>query len=166
MTTLDDLKDTLWLYTTHEQHPFQVDEAHAALGDGGDLVVDALIWGLAQDDVDMKLLVLQLLQHHYTDAERALPAVRSLISDEENRLVRVTALNTANVMGDTSTALILLLSPRLESKDSFERLIAAANLWRLCRSEDAYVVLRREATGQDDDPAVMMARSYLRETEA
>ena len=87
MTTLDDLKDTLWLYTTHEQHPFQVDEAHAALGDSGDLVVDALIWGLGQDDVDMKLLVLQLLQHHYTDAERALPAVRSLVSDEENRLV-------------------------------------------------------------------------------
>lgn len=166
MTTLDDLKDTLWLYTTHQQHPLQVDEAHSALGDGGDLVVDALIWGLGQNDVDMKLLVLQLLQHHYTDAERALPAVRSLISDEENRLVRVTALNTANVMGDTSAALIPLLSPRLESQDSFERLFAAANLWRLCRSEDAYVVLRREATGEDDDPAVMMARSYLEETEA
>lgn len=166
MTTLDDLKDTLWLYTTHQQHPFQVDEAHAALGDGGDLVVDALIWGLRQDDVDMKLLVLQLLQHHYTDAKRAMPAVRGLISENEDRLVRVTAINTLHLMGDTGDDLLPLLSPRLASQDSFERLFAAANLWRLCRSEDAFVVLRREATGEDDDPAVMMARSYLEETEA
>ncbi|MBR9802090.1 hypothetical protein GYB59_10515 [bacterium] len=165
MTTLDDLKDTLWLYTTHQQHPLQVEDAHSALGDGGDLVVDALIWGLGQDDVDMKLLVLQLLQHHYTDAERALPAVRSLISDEENRLVRVTAINTANVMGDTSAALIPLLSPRLESEDDFERLFSAANLWRLCRSEDAYVVLRREAA-QKDSPMAEMAAGYLEESDA
>lgn len=166
MTTLDEIKDTLRLYATHQQHPFQVDEAHAALGDGGDLVVDALIWGLGQNDVDMKLLVLQLLQHHYTDAERALSDVRALISDDEERLVRVTAINTLHVMGDTSNDLLPLLLPRLESQDSFERLFAAANLWRLCRSEDAYVVLRREATGEDDDPAGMMARSYLEETEA
>ena len=31
-----------------------------------------LIWGLQQDDIDLKLTVLQLLQEHYGDAESAL----------------------------------------------------------------------------------------------
>lgn len=65
-------------------------------------MIEALIWGLQQDDIDLKLLVLQLLQEFYADAKRALPAVRALISDNEDRLVRVTAINTLNVMQDTS----------------------------------------------------------------
>ncbi|MCA9032316.1 MAG: hypothetical protein KDA66_15975, partial [Planctomycetaceae bacterium] len=72
--------------------------------------------------------------------------------------------NTANVMGDTSAALIPLLSPRLESQDSFERLFAAANLWRLCRSEDAYVVLRQEAA-HEGSPTAEMATEYLGDTD-
>ena len=106
--------------------------------------------------MDMKLLVLQLLQHHYTDAERALPALRSLISDTEARLVRVTAINTLHVIADPSEDLIPLLTPRLESEDDFERLFSAANLWRLCRSEDAYVVLRREVAQKDSLMAEMV----------
>lgn len=61
-------------------------------------------------------------------------------------------------MADTSEDLVPLLTPRLESKDAFERLFAAGNLWRLNRSEDAYVVVRREAAGENDDPAVLMVR--------
>lgn len=166
MSELDEIKDTLWLYSTHKRHPFQEDEAFAILEGFGELVIDGLIWGLQQDDIDLKLLVLQLLQEFYTDAKRALPAVRALFSDDEDRLVRVTAINTLHLMGDTSDDLLPLLSPRLESQDSFERLFAAANLWRICRSEDAFVVLRREAAGEDGDPSVLMARSYLEETEA
>lgn len=79
--------------------------------------------------------------------------------------MRVTALNTANVMGDTSAALMPQLSPRLESDDDFERLCAAALLWRLCRSEDAYVVLRREAA-REGSPMAEMAMGYLNEAEA
>jgi hypothetical protein len=160
MTNLDEIKDTLRLYATHAQHPTQVDEANAALNGFGEQIIDGLIWALQQDDIDLKLLALQLLQEFYTDAERALPAVRVLISDDEDRLVRMTAINTANVMGDTSDDLILLLSPLLASEDDFERLCSAANLWRICRSEDAYVVLRREAA-QKGAPMAEMAQGYL-----
>ncbi|MEZ6131176.1 MAG: hypothetical protein R3C59_21085 [Planctomycetaceae bacterium] len=165
MNSLDEIKDTLRLYATNRQHPTQVDEAHAALNGFGDLVIDGLMWTLQQDDIDLKLLALQLLQEHFADAVRALPAVRNLISDDEERLVRVTAMNTAHVMGDTSDDLIPLLSPRLESEDAFERLCAAANLWRLCRSEDAYFVLRREAA-RDGSPMAEMAAGFLEEAEA
>ena len=165
MTTLDEIKDTLWLYATDQQHPTQVDEAHAAIADGGDLVIDGLMWALQQADIHLKLLALQLLQEHYVDAERALPAVRNLISDNEDRLVRVTAINTLYVMNDTSADLIPLLTPRLESDDGFERLCSAANLWRISRSEDAYVVLRREAA-RDGSPMAGMAQGYLEEAEA
>lgn len=160
MTNLDEIKDTLRLYATHQQHPSQVDEAHATLKGFGDLVIDGLIWALQQDDTDLKLLGLQLLQEHYADAERALPAVRNLISDKEDRLVRVTAISTLFVMGDTSSDLISLLSPRLESDDDFERISAAGNLWRISRSEDAYVVLRREAA-RKGSPMAEMALGYL-----
>jgi len=165
MPTLDEIKDTLWLYATDQQHPTQVDEANAALVGFGDLVIDGLIWGLQQADIDLKLLALQLLQEHFTDAERALSAVRALITDDEDRLVRVTAINTAHLMGDTSDDLIPLLSQRLESDDDFERLCAAANLWRICRSEDAFVVLRREAA-REGSPMAGMAQGYLEEAEA
>jgi hypothetical protein len=149
---------------THQQHPTQVDEAHAVLADGGDLVIDGLIWVLQQDDIDLKLLALQLLQEHHADAQRALPAVRNLISDDEDRLVRVTAINTAHVMGDMSSDVIPLLTPRLESADDFERLCAAANLWRISRSEDAFVVLWREAA-REGSPMAEMATGYLEEAD-
>ena len=71
MTSLNEIKDTLRLYATHQQHPTQVDEAHAALKGCGELVIDGLIWALRQDDIDLKLLALQLLQEHFTDAQRA-----------------------------------------------------------------------------------------------
>lgn len=165
MTDLDEIKDTLWMYSTHEQHPFQLEEAHAALKDGGDVVIDAMIWGLEQDDVDLKLLVLQLLPDFYPNAKRGLPAVRALISDDEDRLVRVTATNIAHVMGDTSDELTRLLTPRLASEDVFEQIISAANLLRLCRSEDAHVLLRRETT-REGSPMAEMAASYLEEANA
>lgn len=164
MTSLDKIKDTLWLYATHQQHPSQVDEAHAALNGFGGQVINGLVWALQQDDIDLKLLALTLLQEFYADAERALPAVRALISDDEDRLVRVTAINTAHLMGDTSDDLIPLLSQRLESEDAFERLCSAANLWRICRSEDAYVVLRREAA-REGSPMAGMAQGYLEEAD-
>lgn len=161
MTNLEDIKDTLWLYSTHENHPWTVNEAYAALKDFGEAVVDSLIWGLQQDDIDLKLLVLQLLQGFYPDAAQALPAVRALISDEEDRLVRVTSINTLHIMGDKSEDLIPLLTPRLESQDAFERIFSAANLWRISRSEDAYVVLRREIAAGEDSPMSEMAQGVL-----
>lgn len=161
MTNLDEIKDTLRLYATDEQHPSQVDEAFATLKESGDVVAEGLIWALRQQDLNLKLLGLQLLQERYADdATKACPAVRGLISDDEDRLVRVTAINTAHVMCDTSADLIPLLTPRLESEDDFERLFSAANLWRLCRSEDAYFVLRRESA-REGSPIAEMASSFL-----
>lgn len=160
MTTFDEIKDTLRLYATDQQHPAQMDEAHAALKVFGEKNIDGLIWALQQDDIDLKLLALQLLQEFYADTQRALPAVRALISSDEDRLVRVTAINTVHVLGDTSDDLIPLLKPRLESDDDFERLFSAANLWRICRSEDAYVVLRREVV-REGSPMAAMAAGYL-----
>jgi hypothetical protein len=165
MTTLEEIKDTLWLYSTHENHPTQVDEAYAALKNFGEAVVDGLVWGLQQNDIDLKLLVLVLLQEFYADAKRALPSVRGLISDNEDRLVRVTAINTVHIMGDNSEGLIPLLTPRLESEDAFERLFSAGNLWRICRSEDAYVVLRREIAAGEDSPMAEMAQGFLDDVE-
>jgi putative acetyltransferase len=164
MMTLDEIKGTLWLYATHVQHPWQTHEAYANLKDGGKLVIDGLIWGLQQGGVDMKVLVLSLLQQFFADAKRVLPAVRALISDAEHRLVRVTAINTAHVMGDTSDDLIPLLTPRLASEDDFERIFSAGNLWRICRSEDAYVVLRRD-TAQKDSPMAEIAQGCFDDVE-
>lgn len=45
MDELDEIKDTLWLYTTFENHPTQVDEAFANLKDFGDQVINGLTWG-------------------------------------------------------------------------------------------------------------------------
>jgi hypothetical protein len=78
---------------------------------------------------------------------------------------RVTAINTLNVMGDRSDDLIPLLKPRLESDDDFERLCSAANLWGICRSEDAYAVLRREAA-REGSPMAEMATRYLEEADS
>ncbi len=161
--TFNEIKDTLRLYATHQQHPTQVDEAHASLNGFGDLVIDGLIWALRQD-IDLKLIALQLLQEHFAGAGRALPAVRALISNDEDRLVRVTAINTVQVMGDTSGDLIPLLTPRLKSDDDFERLCSAANLWRISHSEDAYVVLRREAT-REGAPMAEMALGFLNDAQ-
>lgn len=128
MTTLDKIKDVLWLYSTHEQHPFQVDEAYVSLKDGGNLVIDSLIGALEQTDIDLKMSVLQLLRSLYTDAKRALPAVRAMISDDGDRLIRCTAINTVGIMGDTSEGLIPLLTPRHASVDDFEPLFSAGIL--------------------------------------
>ena len=163
MSNLEEIKDVLWMYSTHEQHPSQVDETHAALGDD-DLVVDALVWALQENDIDLKLLALQLLQEHFADAKRAMTAVRSLISGNVDRLVRITAINTLHLMGDTSDDLVPLLTPRLASDDAFERIFSAANLWRICRSEDAYFVLRREASLKRSQMAEI-ARGYLEESD-
>ncbi len=160
MTTFDEIKDTLWMYSTHEQHPFQLDETYTNLKDSGDLVIDGLIWGLQQDNIELKLVVLQLLQQFYSHASTVIPAVRVLISDDENRNVRVTAINTLHIMGDTSEELIPMLTPRIESEDAFERIFSAGNLWRIVRSEDAYVVLRREAA-QKDSPMADIAQGFL-----
>jgi hypothetical protein len=88
------------MYSTHERHPFQEDEAFANLESFGDLVIDGLIWALQQDDIDLKLTVLVLIQEHYSDSDvrRVTPSVRALISDDEDRLVRVTATDTLNSM--------------------------------------------------------------------
>lgn len=164
MTELGEIIDTLWLYTTNENHSRTLDEAYAALKDDGDLVVDGLIWALRQDDVGLKLLALQLLQQFYTYALRAIPAIRSCISDDEHRLVQVMAINTIHHMGDTSEELVSLLTPKLESNDAFERIVSAGNLWRICRSEDAWVVLRREAAG-NEEPMPIIAQDFLDDTE-
>lgn len=165
MNELEEIKDTLWLYTTFENHPFQVDEAFENLKDFGDQVIDGLIWGLQQDDLNLKLLVLELLQEFYTDAKKVLPAVRALISDDEPSLVRVTAINSAGILGDSSDEFVHLLMPRLASEDAFERIFSAGNLRRICRSEDAYVVLRREAAAGEEEPFAIMARSYLKDVD-
>ena len=56
MTELGEIIDTLWLYTTNENHSRTLEEAYAAFKDDGDLVVDGLIWALKQEDVTLKLL--------------------------------------------------------------------------------------------------------------
>jgi hypothetical protein len=161
MSDFDDLKDVLWLYSTHENHPTQVDEAYAILREGGKSAIDALIWGLRLGNTDLAILVMELLQQYYTDAKQALPTVRCLIRDDQERLVRVTAISTANELGDCSDELSFLLEQRLESMDRFEQLQSAVGLWRIRRSEDAYRVLRQLANGDKSDFITSMAREIL-----
>jgi hypothetical protein len=129
MTTFEEIKDTLWLYTTNENHERTLDEAYAALKVDGDLVVDGLIWALRQEDVALKLLALQLLQHFYTYAQRAIPAIRSCIADDEHRLVQIMAINTIHHMGDTSDELVSLLITKARIRRRFRENRLS---WELC----------------------------------
>jgi len=161
MTTLDEIKDTLWLYSTDETHNWTFNWAHAELREYGDEIIDGLIWGLQQPDRNLNMLVLGLFEFS-PDASRALPVIRAYISDETDRLVRITAMSTLHKLGDTSEDLIQLLTPRLDSEDVFERLTAAGNQWRINRSEKALVILQQEAAG---DYVNDMAQDYLDEVE-
>jgi hypothetical protein len=164
MSKFAEVTNQLWLHTTFENDPCTVDRAFAAIRDNGEFAIDGLIWALHQDDVNLKLLALQLFQEHYADATRALPAVRFCIRGED-RLVRVTAINTCGVMNDTSEELIPLLTHKLESEDDFERIVAAGSLLRISCSEDAYIVLTREAAAGNDKPTAVMSREYLKATQ-
>jgi HEAT repeat protein len=161
MSHFDDLKDVLLLYSTHENHPTQVDEAYAILRESGESAIDVLIWGLQQGDTDLAILVMELLQQFYSGAQQALPAVRRLIRDDQERLVRVTAICTANELGDCSEEFCSLIADRLESVDRFEQLQSAMGLWRIRRSEDAYRVLRQLANGDKPDLLTETAREIL-----
>lgn len=161
MSKTEELKDLLCRYSTHKNYPAQVEEAYSVLRDRGEAVLDVLIWGLQQGDTDLELLVMQLLQHYYTDATKALPALRSLIRDDEERLVRVTAIHTANELGDSSEELSALLEGRVESMDPFEQLVSACGLWRTRHSENAHVILKQFASGDRNHIITTMAREVL-----
>ncbi|WP_437191325.1 GNAT family N-acetyltransferase [Planctomicrobium sp. SH527] len=157
MTTLDEIKDTLWLYSTSETHSWTLNQAHAELREYGDAVIDGLIWGLQQPDRNLNMLVLGLFEF-FPDASRAFSAIQACISNDTDRLARLTAMSTLHKLGDTSDELIRLLTPRLDSEDVFERLKAAGNLWRINRSEKALAILK------EGDP-YDMAQDYLDEIE-
>ncbi len=161
MSHFDELKDVLLLYSTHENYPTQVDDVYAVLRESGESAIDVLIWGLEQGDADLAILVMELLQHFYSGAQQALPAVRRLIGDDQERLVRVTAICTANVLGDCSEEFSSLLEARLASLDRFEQLQSAMGLWRIGRGENAGRILRWIANGDKSDLITNMAREIL-----
>lgn len=161
MRHLDELKEVLLIYSTHENHPTQVDEAYAILGESGERAIGALIWGLEQGDTDLAILVMELLQQFYSGAEQALPAVRRLIRDDQERLVRVTAICTANALGDCSEEFSSLLEARLATLDRFEQLQSASGLWRIRRCENAGRILRWIANGDKSDLITDIAREIL-----
>ena len=94
MSDLDEVIDQLWLHATFEEDPWTVDRAFAAIKDDGEVAIEALIWTLGHDDLDLKLLALRLVREFGSEARRTLPAVIDCLSCE-NRLVRVTAMETA-----------------------------------------------------------------------
>jgi len=157
MTTLDEIKDTLWLYATDETHSWTFNWAFAELRGYGDEVIDGLIWGLQQPDRNLNMLVLRLFEF-FPDASRAFSAIRACISDDTDRLVRLAAMSSLHDLGDVSEDLIQLLTPRIDSEDFVERVTAAGNLWRINRSEKALAIL------QERDP-YNMAQDYLNEVE-
>ncbi|WP_437193311.1 GNAT family N-acetyltransferase [Planctomicrobium sp. SH527] len=157
MTTFDELKDTFWLYSTDETHNWTFNWAFAELRGYGDEVIDGLIWGLQQPDRNLNMLVLGLFEF-FPDASRAFPATRACISNDTDRLVRLTAMSTLHNLRDTSENLIRLLTSRLDSEDFVERVTAAGNLWRINRFPKALAIL------QEGDP-YNMAQDYLDEVE-
>ena len=90
---LEEVIDQLWLYSTHEEDPWTVDRAFAAIRDHGEVAIDGLIWALGQKDLDLLILALRLLREFGEAGKRALPAVEKCLLDER-RLVRVTARET------------------------------------------------------------------------
>jgi hypothetical protein len=135
-----------------------VEEGHSLLEKYSEHRNAALIWGLRQSDYDIKKLVLDLLREYYAAAERVLPCVRSLISDDEGLFIVALAIETVGVMGDTSDELIQLITPRLQSRFPRERVVAASNLWRISRSDEAWDILKREAASGDRDAATVLGR--------
>lgn len=114
MTPLDEIKDTLWLYSTDETHNWTFNWAFAELREYGDAVIDGLTWGLQQPNRNLNTLVLSLFEF-FPDASKAFPVIRACISDETDRLVRLTAMSMLHNLRDVSEDLIQRLPPRLDS---------------------------------------------------
>jgi hypothetical protein len=166
MSELEEVIDTLWLYTTNETEPWTVDRAFQAIQSFGEVAIDGLIWGIEQDDLELQMLSLQLLRHYGTRALSALPALVSCI-ESEKRLVRLTAMESAGMLRASATSIIPLLLPLLVSEDEVERVMAAGNLLRIGRSEMAVEVLR-EITARPSNAEFGVAEFavyYLRESE-
>jgi len=157
---LEDVIEALCQHATDEDDPWTVDRAFADIKDAGELAIDALIWALQQPDVNVKLLALQLLQEFYTEGNRACPVVRVCILDE-NRLVRLTAINTARILGDCSPELVPHLNPMLTSTDDLERILAAGILWQCFNSDAAHTLLNQFSAEGGDSSAGLMARYCL-----
>jgi hypothetical protein len=160
MPELEDVIEALCLHATDEDDPWTVDRVFADIKDAGELAVDALIWALQQPDVNVKLLALQLLQEFYTGAKKACPVVRVCILDE-NRLVRLTAINTARILDDCSPELVPLLNPLLTSTDDVEKVLAAGILWRCFNSDAAHTLLSQASAEGEDSSTGLMARYCL-----
>jgi 2-oxo-4-hydroxy-4-carboxy--5-ureidoimidazoline (OHCU) decarboxylase len=97
MSDLGDVIDHLWLHSTFEEDPWCVERAFAAIEHDGEVAIDALVWALRQSDLDLKMLALRLVREFGPDAKRTLPAVSDCLSDR-NRLVRITAMETADLV--------------------------------------------------------------------
>lgn len=92
--------EQLWLHSTHEEDPWTVDRASAAIKDHGEVAIDGLIWALGQDDIDLLILALRLVREFGEAGKRALPAVGKCLLDER-RLVNVTARETLRLQTGT-----------------------------------------------------------------
>ncbi len=104
MPDLEEVIDQLWLHNTFAEDPFTVDRAFAAICDDGEVAIDGLIWALGHPDLGLKLLALRLLREFGLEAKRALPAVVRCLADED-RLVRLTAMETAGLVQRSSATL-------------------------------------------------------------
>lgn len=98
---LEEVIDQLWLHATHEEDPWTVDRAFAAIRDHSEVAIDGLIWALGQKDLDLLILALRLVREFGQAGKRTLPAVEKCLKDER-RLVRVTARETVKLVQETA----------------------------------------------------------------
>ncbi|MCH7689277.1 MAG: HEAT repeat domain-containing protein, partial [Planctomycetes bacterium] len=163
MNDLEEVIDTLWLYSTHEEDPWTVDRAFQAIQPFGDAALEGLVWAVQQDDFNLRLLGLRVLREYNDPAVVALHAVANCI-DSGNRIVRMTAIETAGLMRAGASSVVPWILPHLNSDDQLERAIAAGNLLRITGTEEASAVLRELMTNENAGVA-MYAAFYLRESE-
>tara|TARA_A100001391_G_C5066250_1_gene277253 strand:+ start:846 stop:1307 length:462 start_codon:yes stop_codon:yes gene_type:complete len=118
MSDLQDVIDQLWLHATFDEDPWTVDRAFAAIKDDGEVAIDALIWALGNEDLDLKLLALRLVREFGPEANRALSGVINCISDRK-RLVRITARETAGSWGTAAKTAMPMILPNLKIRGCF-----------------------------------------------
>ena len=163
MNDLEEVIDTLWLYSTNEEDPWTVDRAFQAIQPFGDTALEGLVWAVQQDDLNLWLLGLRVLREYNSQAVVALPAVANCI-DSGNRLVRMAAIETAGLMRAGALSVVPRILGHLNSDDQLEQAIASGNLLRIAGTEEASAVLR-ELMANENAGVAMYAACYLRESE-
>ena len=81
---LDEVIDTLWLFSTDDEDPWTVERVFQAIQPFGDAAIEGLVWAVQQDNFNLRLLGLRVLRECDPTAVVALPAVVAVPTNTDN----------------------------------------------------------------------------------